>query len=84
MRKRELLRKGRNLAKVRIDANTINNLKERDLTLNNLAINASEDLYKVYEMFIHNQYPIMRRIALANRAKAVVTFDRVLNKEARA
>ena len=52
--------------------------------LNNLALSASEDLYKVYEMFIHNRYPIMRRIALANRAKAVVTFDRVLNREARA
>ena len=52
--------------------------------LNQLALNATQELYDVYVMFKNNRYPIMRGIALANRAKAVVTYDRVLNQEVRA
>ena len=52
--------------------------------LNQLALNATQELYDVYAMFKHNRWSIMRGIALANRAKAVVTYDRVLNQEVRA
>lgn len=52
--------------------------------LNQLALNATAELYEVYAMFKENCWPIMRRIALVNRAKAVVTYDRVLNQEVRA
>lgn len=51
---------------------------------NTIALNSTQELYDVYAMFKENRYPIMRRIALANRAKAVVTYDRVLNQEVRA